>query len=184
MRAKLFFHPLPLSRGERGAFVLAALLSLSFGCRRSKPNAVAPPPAASPGDRLAPGEAAPGQESVHGLMLPRGGKVERTFGKSSYAYVPLSPESVANYIRTQTDDTEAVVGPTGTVFPKLHVRGAPTDHWLRVEISAADRNDATNLVIDRVDEKPKPPPGKTNAELMKEVGLTPDGKILDPKHIE
>jgi hypothetical protein len=137
-----------------------------------------------PADRLAPGEAAPGQEKAHELLLPRGGKVERVFGKSVYAWVPTSAESVANYLRTQTDEeVPAIVGPSATVFPKFYVRGAAKDHWLRIEI-VSEKPESTNVIVDRVDEKPPPPTGKSNAELMKEVGLTPDGKILDPKRIE
>ncbi len=173
-----------MGRNHRVAITLL-LAGAALGCRRSKPNDVATPPVASvPADRLGPGEAAPGQEKAHDLLLPRGGKVDRVFGKSVYAWVPGSPESVANYIRTQTDDeVAAIIGPSATVFPKFHVRGAARDHWLRVEISS-DQTDTTNLIIDRIDDKPPPPAGKSNAELMKEVGLTPDGKILDPKRIE
>lgn len=173
-----------MGRNHRVANVLF-LAGVALGCRRAKPNDVATPPVASvPADRLGPGEAAPGQEKAHDLLLPRGGKIDRVFGKSVYAWVPSAPESVANYIRTQTDEEViAIVGPSATVFPKLKVRGALSDHWLRVEISS-DKPDSTNLIIDRVDDKPPPPAGKSNAELMKEVGLTPDGKILDPKRIE
>lgn len=155
------------------------------GCRRSRPDTSEAKPVASvPADRLAPGEAAPGQETAHELILPRGARIERAFAKSVYAFVPLPPEKLANFLRLQADEAEAVVGPTGTVFPKLRVRGAAPDHWLRVEISAAEGTDMSNLVVDRVDEKPPPPTGKTNAELMKEVGLTPEGKPLDPTKLE
>lgn len=155
-----------------------------IGCRRT-PSGAAPAPVSSvPPDRLAPGEAAPGQEHAYDLLLPRGARIERYFGKSIVAFVPMPAEKVANFVRTQADEADAVVGPTMTVFPKLRVRGAKTDHWLRVEIARAERTDMCNVIVDRVDDKPPPPVGKSNAELLKEVGLTPDGKPLDPKHLE
>jgi len=166
--------------------MLVALAALaSTACKRQKaPEATAPPVASVPVDRLAPGEAAPGQEKAHDLLLPRGGRIERVFGKSVYAWVPLPPEAVASYIRTQADEADAVIGANGTVIPKLRVKGALPDHWLRVEISTGARTDETQLVIDRVDDVKVIPTGKSNAELMKEVGLNPDGTPIDPKHIE
>ena len=140
--------------------------------------------ASAPVDRLGPGEAAPGQEKAHDLLLPRGGRVDRVFGKTVYAWVPLPPEQVASYIRGQADEADAVVGANGTIIPKLRVKGAEPGHWLRVEISAAARTDQTALVIDRVDDNKVIPTGKSNAELMKEVGLNPDGTPIDPKHQE
>jgi len=165
------------------AVALAALTSL--GCKRQKPiDTTAPPVASVPADRLAPGEAAPGQEKAHDLLLPRGGRIERTFGKSIYAWVPLPPEQVASYIRTQADEADAVIGASGTVIPKLRVRGAEPGHWLRVEISTGARTDETQLVIDRVEDNKVIPTGKSNAELMRELGLNPDGTPIDPKHQE
>lgn len=160
------------------------VLAILIGCRRT-PSQAAPSPVGSvPPDRLAPGEPAPGVELAHDLALPRGSHIDRQFGKSITAYVPWPAEKVANYVRTQTDQNpEGIVGPTGTVFPKVFVRGAKTDHWLRIEITRAERSDISNIIVDRIEEKP-PPPKKSNEELMKEVGLTPDGKPLDPKHLE
>lgn len=153
--------------------------------RNDTPNdAPAPATSATPPDRLAPGEAAPGQEKAHDLLLPRGARIERNFGRSIVAFVPMSTELVANFVRQQADEPEAVVGPTMTLFPKLRVRGTTGSHWLRVEIVRADRNDMSNVTVDRIDEKPPIPAGKTNAELLKEVGLTPDGRPLDPQHLE
>jgi hypothetical protein len=169
----------------RALVTVAALFAATTACKRQKtPDVTAPAVASAPADRLAPGEAAPGQEKAHDLLLPRGGKIEREFGKSIYAWVPLSPEAVASYIRTQADEADAVIGANGTVIPKLRVKGAFPDHWLRVEISTGARTDETLLVIDRVDDINPVPTGKSNVELMKEVGLNPDGTPIDPKHVE
>jgi hypothetical protein len=172
----------------RVARILAILGAIgATGCKRKTPLPTVPPVASSvPPDRLAPGEAAPGQEKAHDLVLPRGGRIDRVFGTSIYAWVPLPPEAVASYIRTQSEsgEADAVIGANGTVIPKLRVKGAFPDHWLRVEISTGERSDETQLVIDRIEDKQVVPTGKSNAELMREAGLNPDGTQMNTKHIE
>lgn len=166
------------------AFVVAT--GVALGCRgkpRGGEQSVAPA-ASTPPDRLAPGEPAPGQEKAFELLLPRGARIDRSFGGSVYVHVPHPPEKVANWVREQSDDAEAVVGPTGTVFSKMHVRGADTSHHLRVEISPGVTNDMTSMVVDRVEDRPKDVPSGSNEELMKKAGLTPEGKLLDPTRVE
>ena len=171
--------------GSDHRVAIFVVIALTTACKRERaPVATAPPVASAPADRLAPGEVPPGQEKAHDLLLPRGGKIERVFGKSVYAWVPLSPEAVASYIRGQADEADAVMGANGTVIPKLVVKGAFPDHWLRVEISTGARTDETLLVIDRVENRDPVPTGKSNAELMKAAGLNPDGTPIDPKHLE
>jgi hypothetical protein len=172
----------------------AALLGLSLALGalscRGKPRPEGAPPASStapPVDRLAPGEPAPGQEAVHGLLLPRGAAIDRRFGHSVYVRVPHSVGATAEYVRRQCDPIEgAVVGPTGTIFTVARVKGAPRTHHLRIEITAGERLlESALLVIDWIDdEQPGPPKGLSNDELMKKAGLTPDGKFLDPQHME
>jgi len=122
---------------------------------------------------------------VHELLLPRGAKIERRFGNSTYVHVPHSPEATANWIRRYSDDADGVVGPNGTVFAAVHVKGAARSYHLRIEITGAAASESSAMVVDYVDDtKPTLPPTLSNEELMKKAGLTPDGKILDPKHIE
>jgi hypothetical protein len=171
--------------GRDHRIALLIVVGLLPACRKPRPSTETAPPVASiPADRLAPGEAAPGQEKAFDLVLPRGGKIDRVFGNTVYAFVALPPETVASYIRAQADEAMAVVGPTGTVIPKLHVRGAGPGYWLRVEITGGPRPDETLLVVDRVEDNKPMPSATTNEELMKEVGLTPDGKLLNPKRVE
>lgn len=175
-----------MGRDHRIALLALAVAGVALGCRgkpRGGEQSVAPA-ASTPPDRLAPGEPAPGQEKAFDLLLPRGARIDRSFGNSVYVHVPIPPEKVANWVREQSDDAEAVVGPTGTVFSKMHVRGADPTHHLRVEISPGATNDMTSMVVDRVDDRPKEVPAGNNEELMKKAGLTPDGKLLDPTRVE
>lgn len=165
--------------------ILFALVGLA-GCR-GRARSDAPPTAPSttvPADRLAPGEAAPGQLKVHDLVLPRGSTIDRRFGNTTYVHVPHSPEVTANYVRSQSESADGVVGPSKTVFAVVHVKGADHGHHLRVEITNAWAEDA-QMIIDLVDDtRPTLPKGLSNEELMKKAGLAPDGKVLDPKHVE
>ncbi len=162
--------------------------AVGLGCRRSpRPTDATPAASASatPPDRLAVNEVAPGQDRAHDLILPRGAKIERRYGATVYATVPLAPEAAANWVRRQADGPEAVVGPSGTVFPKVFVNGAPTDHWLRIEVARGTSLDEAALIVDRIENVPSPTPGSVpNEELWKKAGFTADGKPLDPKHLD
>ena len=77
------------------------------------------------------------------------------------------------------------MGPAGTVFPRVFVTGAPTDHWLRIEVARGETIDESTLIVDRIENLPSPIPGAVpNEELWKKAGYTADGKPLDPKRLE
>ena len=150
------------------------------GCRSpSRPaGETAAPQVATPPDQLAETEIAPGVEKAFDLPLPRGSEIDARFGASVTARIPVPVEAVANFVRRHAIAGEQIVGPGGTVFPKVTMKGAAPDHWLRVEIHALGNE--TRLVVDRVSAEPPKPAGTTQEEIMKKAGLTPDGK-LDPK---
>ncbi len=157
-----------------------------MGCRAKAHTSDAPVASSSaPADRLAPGEPAPGQDKVHDLILPRGSTVDRRFGNSTYVTVPHSPETTANWVRRQAEQADGVVGPNGTVFAVVHVKGSATTHHLRVEVSGGINQRSALMIIDYVDDtKPVAPKGLSNEELMKKAGLAPDGNFLNPQHVE
>lgn len=165
--------------------VIGTLVSCSVagasGCGRRAP-APAPPSVGSAGsvahhDRLAPGEIPPGVEKVFGLLLPRGAKIERDFGREVYAKVPLTPEEVATYVRERVPKAEPVVGPQGTLFPDFRVDETPEKGHLRLTIRATGDGRTSMMILERWEDppplKPEPP-----AEAMRKVGLSPDGKQL------
>ncbi|MGZ3421759.1 MAG: hypothetical protein ACXWUG_01430 [Polyangiales bacterium] len=168
--------------------LLALGLSSSMACRKTPPPgtvSTAPSASASAPDRLAPGEIPPGQQTAHDLLLPRGGTVDRKFGTSVYCTVPLPPESFANWVRKQSDEADALVGPSGTIFTTVRVKGAAPGHHLRIEITPGPHVGESSAVVDMLPDAPPPQVAPTsNEEAMKKAGLTPDGKWLDPKHLE
>jgi hypothetical protein len=174
-----------------GAVVSSVTLAMALGtvgvvgCRRAPPP---PAPktvgsASTPVDRLAPGEAPPGVELAYDLQLPRGAVIEARFGTTVHASVPLPPEQVATFVQQQTNGVEAVMGPNGTIFPNLRVKGADPDHHLRVEISTGSMSNGTKLIVDRIEER-EPPAPMDPEEVMKKAGLNPQGGLLDPNHTE
>ncbi len=116
------------------------------------------------------------------LQLPRGSFVERTFGDTVYARVPVTPEAAATFIAHQAEEQAPVIGPSGTVFPRLHVRESTTGKYFRVEVRSA--TGGTQVIVDKLGD-PKPPEPKLPAEeALKKVGKTADGKWLDPTRLE
>ena len=168
-----------LIAGALGSFAAASVVA----CRRDPPPPAPAPAASKPVDRLAPGEAAPGVETAYELQLPRGSVIEARFGATVHAKIPLAPEQVATLVQQQSDAAQAVMGPNGTIFPNLRVKGSDVGHHLRVEISSAPMGDGTELVVDRIEER-EPPPPEDPAEVMKKAGLNPNGTLLDPNHTE
>lgn len=173
---------MPLRDGAfRRAATCALLVPLVVSCRRPAPPGGGEPGQGPPPDRLAETEIAPGIERAFDLPLPRGARIDARFGASITASVSATPEALANFVRRHAVAGDAVVGPHRTVFPKVYVKGAKDDHWLRVEIHATAGD--TKVVVDRVDARPPVPAGSTQDEIMKKAGLTPDGK-LDPKKLD
>ncbi|GAC1351170.1 MAG: hypothetical protein NVS3B20_01150 [Polyangiales bacterium] len=134
-------------------------------------------------DRLAVGEAPKGLEKAFDLVLPRGSTVQRQFANSIYATVPLSGEALADEVRRQATVSPPIVGPERTLFVNVQVNGTSRDHHLRVEIACPALSDGSSLIVDRIEERPPEPP-LSPTEAMRKVGLTPDGKLIDPKHLD
>jgi hypothetical protein len=147
------------------------------------PSAVASASAAPPVDRLAPGELAPGTESVFGLLLPRGMKVAAQFPRVAHATGPMPAEDVANYVRDRVDVRRVELGAVGTVFPAVHIHGGAPDHVYRIEVHG--QGDVTEMVLRDVTPLP---PSKVDdsvpiSERWRRAGYNPDGTPLDPNSL-
>jgi len=174
------------TRGTRAlaTWVLGALaLGLPTGCHRKvrpAPVTVATAPSAPPIDRLAPGELAPGTESLNGLVLPRGMHVTARFAVTSHAAGPLHAEDVANYVRDRVDVHRVELGVVGTVFPAVHVNGGDPTRTYRIEVNSG--GDTTEIVMRDVTPLPQQvaDPTVSDEEKWRKAGYTPSGKPLDP----
>jgi hypothetical protein len=141
------------------------------------PTAEKPPPI----DRLAPGELAQGSEEVFGLPIPRQMKLEHRFPKEAYVVGRVTPEAVANYVRTRVTVSHVELGAARTVFPRALIHGAPPDRTFRIEVVPAGLE--TKLVIRDITKAPAPK-GLREADRWRRAGLKPNGEPLDLSELE
>ncbi len=164
-----------------------ALALLAAGCHAKRPvqgsvpSATAAASARPPVDHLEPGELAEGKVKVFGFPVPRGMRLDRRFPGAAHISGSATPESVANYVRKRVLVSRVEIGAARTVFPAARIKGGDPNKIYRIEVIASPG--ATKLVIRDIT-KPPMTQGLTEAQRWKRAGLTPDGKPLDPKHMQ
>jgi len=171
---------------EMGA--LAFALAAAPGCRAKQevvaggqPSASAAASARPPVDHLEPGELTPGKAVVFGMRVPRSMSVDRRYPDAAHISGSVTPESVANYVRKRVAVSRVEIGAARTVFPAVKIKGGDPQKTYRIEVIASPGR--TKLVI-RDTTKPPMTRGLSEAERWKRAGLTPEGKPLDPKHLQ
>ncbi len=176
-------RPLP---GALALLPLLAFLLSSGACKRPGSEEAPPRPPASatasskPVDHLAQGELLESDQKVFGLALPRVLRVtQRNMGRV-VGSSDSSPEHLANFFRARVGGGKILVGSTSTQF--LHVRPR-ADPSRELDIRVEQEKNGTHVNILDVTTPPFPTPTSA-AEARKQAGLTPDGKLLDPKRIE
>jgi hypothetical protein len=155
---------------------------LLVGCHRHPPGqTAAPTPSASSAvtpDRLQPGELLEGPDHAFALKLPRGIRVEESFAAVVFARGQLKAADVANYIRARVTGGAISVGASATVFDRVFAPGEPA-RPLTIQVESLPHEEGTRVEVRDM----TPPPGMPNAtdeEKWKAVGMSPNGKILDP----
>jgi hypothetical protein len=170
---------------RRGAALALATLFAFPACKRAPPvedHAPPPPPSAKPVDRLAPGELIPGDKNAFGIVLPRDVKVDQVFHDVFFTSGPVNASDLANYVRPLVKDGTVNVGATATVFDQVRPVADPS-HLLFVRIYAGPMGRGARMEVRDV----TPPPlssAPSPEERWKQLGLSPQGKILDPKHLQ
>ncbi|MBK9266312.1 MAG: hypothetical protein IPM54_41815 [Polyangiaceae bacterium] len=145
--------------------------------RPAPPVAPAPPP---PPDQLRPGELAEGTVDAFGIKLPRVMNVDTRFPDAVFASADVPAKNVVNYVRERVIAERVTTLPTKTVFEGATSKAAPT-HKLRIEV-IAHGSTRTNLVV-RDETRPPAKPGLTEEERWRQVGMTPQGELIDPSHL-
>ncbi|MGO9837499.1 MAG: hypothetical protein ACLP1X_25185 [Polyangiaceae bacterium] len=172
--------------GRAGAL---ALFVLSLGCHRSEPTdteqaPVAVPMAAAsvaaPVDHLAPGELVEGTEVALGVKLPRDLRLVEAFSDVAYARGLAPVHSLVTYFRARLRDGSLHEGEEAATFEHVHAP-ARLDRELSVHIGAT-------IGGVRVDFRDTTPPVLPNlpddTARYRQVGLRPDGKWVDPTHLD
>ncbi|WP_437592183.1 hypothetical protein [Sorangium sp. So ce1000] len=175
-----------LSRALAALAALAACASAAPACRGdSGAPAPAPPPSEAqtpkpPVDQALPGELAEGVEQAFGLPIPRRMKVRARFSDAVFAVGEIPAERVANYVRTRVLAGSVETGPAKTIFSRATVKSAPQR---KIRIEVVSRANLSELVV-RDETRQPPEQGLSVEERWRRSGLTPDGKVLDPTHLE
>jgi hypothetical protein len=182
------------AKTARGALVaLAGVLVASTACRKahegsSDPNDTGATPsgtpvvpvASSPPDHLAPGELVEGTEQAFGIALPRGMQVTQSFVDLVTATGPVSVPSLSRYLGARLVGGTLREGKDAATFEHVAARGKPEPELL-VKITstfAGARLEFHKVTHQQVHLLPD------EEARWRQVGLTPQGKIIDPSHAE
>lgn len=158
---------------------------LAAGCRKDEaepapPAAAAVADAATPRDRLAPDELLEGTQKAFGLTLPRQVRVDQAFVDVVYASGEPRADAVANYVRARVRSGTVRVGAASTLFEHVQIPGSPGREY-SIRVAQGERGEGCRIDLRDVTPPIMPP---TEAERWRAVGLSPQGKILDPTHLE
>src|SRR5262249_16130138 len=145
----------------------------------------APPTPSAPIDQALPGELAEGPERAFGLAIPRRMRVTAHFPDEVHAIGDVPPEALSSYIHERIVAGRVEGGAAKVVLLESHVKsgvdaGGPGTA-VRVEVTVQGNH--TELLV-RDETRVPPSDNLTPDERLKRHGLTPDGKLLDPTHLE
>ena len=161
-------------------WVLLMLALAAAGCKKPRPPPVEDAPL--PVDHLAHDEVPGGVEKAFALQLPRDSHIFGRLSNTVLVRSALEPEAVSNYVRARVKSGKATIGATATTFENVIVPAEPT-RQLTIEIRRANGPGMRTSLTIR-DSTPSPPVEIPPDEAWRKAGLTPDGKLLDPKKVE
>lgn len=181
-------------RVRAAALAIGAACALAVGCRRAppegdgstkgpggQPGAASPVATAAPLDHLAPDELVEGTEQAFGLTLPRGVHVESSDKGDVRAVGLVTLHALVKYLRQHVQESDLDEGDQYATLHKVKLRGKPGALYEMHVAPAGFRG--TSLLVQDVTPPPMPDlPNET--ERWKAVGLTPNGKVLDPTHLD
>jgi hypothetical protein len=137
-------------------------------------------PGATPVDHLAPGELVEGSQKAFGLTLPRELHVTQSFVDVVSATGPVSVHSLVRYLSTRLEGGSVREGTDAATFQHVAVKGAP---GLELLVHIGSVLGGSRVEIHTV---PHPPAAQLPDEQSRwrQVGLTSQGKVIDPAHFE
>jgi len=166
-------------------FALAGVLGSAPACKRKEQAPPTPAPSAQPSaDHLAKGEIPEGRDRAFTLPLPLHSTVKARFPKSVHVASSHTPEELVGFIQARVKDGTTTTGPSETRFEGVVVAKDPSKKLtIQVRAAAIASEYRSQLVIDDVTPPPEEP-GLTTEDRYRKAGLGPDGKLLDPKHLQ
>jgi hypothetical protein len=137
-------------------------------------------PSAAPVDHLAPGELVEGGQQAFGIPLPRDLRIDESFAQVVYASGRVPVHALVQYFRPRLQDGGLREGASSASFDDVKLRGKP---GLRLAIHITTIPGGARVEIR--DTTPPPAPNLPDeSSRWKEVGLTPDGRMADPTHLD
>lgn len=176
--------------GTRHRLSATVVLVLVVGClactsckrdEKPPPTETKPPPS----DHLVPGEVVEGKERAFGLPLPRMSRVASAAEGTIDVYSSLSPEDLVNFVRVRVKEGKVIPGSSSTLLEAVVPLG-DLKKRISIDVHAFRGNDATvrsEMIVRDLTPIPSEP-GLTDEQRWKKAGLTPDGRIADPSHLQ
>lgn len=178
----------------RSTFAIISMLTIAstavhVGCKRSETSTEQKVQASAstgadpshPPDRMAPDELFEGPEKALGITLPRGTKVEHAFSTTVFAANRAKLEPLVSYFRTRVRGGTLTKGRSSATFEHVQVPANP-GREIRIKLNEIVGLETRIEIFDST--APPVPNLPTEEERMRAGGLTKDGKLLDPKHLE
>lgn len=156
--------------------VLACARAPTDSSQATPSAAPLPVPVAQPVDHLAPGELVEGTERAFGLLLPRDLHVESAFAQVIYANSEVGVHPLAKYFRTRTEGGALDEDDTSATLAHVRIPASPGREF-RIHVERAPRGARVEIR----DSTPPPAPDLPNeAARWRNVGLTPQGRVIQP----
>jgi hypothetical protein len=173
-----------------GALACLGALVLAAGCSRQPAEEgvgslpVAPAVSASASahrpDQLAPGELLEGQAKAFGVALPRDLSVEASFADVVYASGRVGVHPLVEFFRARLTEGSVREGPEAATFEHVRAPAVP-ERELRVRILPHEGGARVEL---RDTTPPALPVLPEESARWRQVGLTPNGRLADPRHLD
>jgi hypothetical protein len=118
------------------------------------------------------------------LPLPLHSRITSRFGSTVHVGSGHSLEELASFTRARVKDGKSTSGASETRFDNVVVTTNPS-RVLTIEIRRAvgDAEFRSQMAITDVTPAPVNS-AESDADRWRKAGLTPDGKLLDPKHMQ
>jgi hypothetical protein len=148
---------------------------------QANPSPPASAPASPPVDHLAPEELIEGDAHAYGIVLPRDFQVDSMFSDSMTVIGRAGVHPTAKYLRARVEGGSFDEDDSAATFTHVRIASQPgRDFSIRV-----GRALGGGVRVDFHDTTPKVlPQYPDEAARWRAVGLTPQGRVLDPTHLE
>ena len=171
--------------------VALPLLLLVIACRRDQDVQVIVPAdsaasSAKPVDHLAKNELLEGNAKAFGLTLPRGVVVDSSFADVVFASGRVDATAAVEYVRTRVREGKMIkpsFAESKTTFDHVRVPAAP-DKELVVIVRPAQATIGVTQFEVRDVTPTKAPELPDEAARWRNAGLAPNGRVLDPTHLQ